>query len=276
MSRLLDRWNIHWIRPVLGQSFRNALTYRFEFWFRFLGFILVDILIAYFLWKSIYGDSPARLIGGYDFKAMMFYSVVGPFLYNIVAQISMGLVAWDIYDGSLSRYLVYPMPYVPYKLLTNVPNLIIAAVQALIAVGLVAWIWGMPQGMEFSWLRLLAALSLSILGAACYASIILNLELVAFWADGVWSLATLVNISARLLGGITLPLTLFPDGARLILEKLPFASFGALPIRVFLGQATAQEYMSGLFILFGYTAVLFSTARFTYVIGLKKHTGVAM
>jgi ABC-2 type transport system permease protein len=65
--------------------------------------------------------------------------------------------------------------------------------------------------------------------------VLLPLQLVAFWADNCWSLLVAHRIVASLLGGLLLPLSLFPRWSQPALDALPFRYMFAFPVDVLLG-----------------------------------------
>ena len=45
-------------REVYSLELRKRMTYRTEFWFRFLGVLFANLLAAYFLWGAVFTARP--------------------------------------------------------------------------------------------------------------------------------------------------------------------------------------------------------------------------
>ena len=100
---------------VVSIELRRTFTYRFEFWFRFLGTLFANITLAYFLWKAIFAQTGAAEIEGYTFPAMVLYYVLVPLVINVTRTQESGSIGGEIYTGTLTRYLVFPMSFFVYK-----------------------------------------------------------------------------------------------------------------------------------------------------------------
>ena len=57
---------------------KKAVTYRAEFWISFLGAVLAQFSVAFFLWKAIFASRGAETINGFTFPALMLYYLLVP------------------------------------------------------------------------------------------------------------------------------------------------------------------------------------------------------
>jgi ABC-2 type transport system permease protein len=128
----------------------------------------------------------------------------------------------------------------------------------------------------------LGALSLLQGIAALWASATLcfflsaAIEMIAFWADNVWSLWVLVRLGSSLLGGGMIPLAFFPPWAQKTLEWLPFGRLISFPIRCLLGQVGWMEWLSGLGLAFGWAGIFGAATAILWRRGLRSYAGVGI
>jgi ABC-2 type transport system permease protein len=255
---------------------RKALSYRVDFWVQFLGGLLAQVAVAYFLWKAMYGFNGAGEIGGYSFAGMMVYSVLAPLVMRVVRGVETGLISEEIYEGTLTRYLIYPVSLFGYKLISYVANSALYFIQAAVVFGLLLLVYGTPADFNISPVNVL--ISLVVICAAMYLHFVLvmSLEMVAFWADNVWSLVVILRFLSNLLGGALIPLSLFPAQLLLFNDFLPFGVMVSFPIRVLLGQADGREYLVGALGLLGWSAIFTATVALLWHRGRYRYTGVGI
>ncbi len=266
--------NFNVAKQVLSLELRRTFAYRFEFWFRFIGVLFANIAIAYFLWKAIYEHSGEATFQGFTFKAMIFYYVLVPLTENITRSHDPGFVSTEIYSGTLTRYLIFPMPFFLYKYSSTLATVTVAAGQMLIVVVGYALIVGFPAELQVSpsslALGLLAAMVASLLNFFMVSCI----EMVAFWADNIWSLSVMLMFCTRLLGGALLPLALFPERAQAIIPYTPFPYLVSFPVLTMMGKVAVEDWTRGMVILVIWIALLAFLHRIVWKRGSLKFSGV--
>ena len=171
--------------------------------------------MAYFVWLAVFGASGSERLGGFTFRGMVLYYVLAVLLGKIVRgqerDISM---SQDIYEGSLTKYLLYPCTYFWFKYAEHLGSLAPALVQ-LVLLGSVSALLLEPGG-EFTITPMTVGMTVVAVAAANLMSflIVYPAQGVAFWADNVWTLNVMVRFTSELLGGLMLPLSLFPQWAQ--------------------------------------------------------------
>jgi ABC-2 type transport system permease protein len=234
-----------WPLQLFSLELRKALSYRADFWVQFLGSLVAEITIAYFLWRSIFAFESSERIGGFSFPAMMSYYVLMPLVGRIVRGTDIGTISPEIYDGSLTRYLVFPVPFFGYKYVSYLAQSAIACVQLIVVLLLVkgASLWvPLPAG----WGTLAAGVVAALAGSFLYFAVTATIEMVAFWNDSVWSLLVMLRFCVVFLGGGLLPLSLFPGWAQACLHVLPFRLMLSFPVLMLMGRIGWSEYLAGL------------------------------
>ena len=267
-------------RPVLLQVFtleiRKIFSYRVDFWIQFVGGVLAQFTVAWFLWKAIFSYNNVEQVGGYTFRTLMLYYLLVPFVGRAIRGSEMGGIAEEIYQGTLTRYLVYPVSFFGYRFTTHCAHTFVFLFQGVVAVCLFLLVFGPQAAFSFSPADLLFALSVTMVAMLLHFTLVSTIELLAFWADNVWSLVVIVRFTTGLLGGGMLPLALFPEHLRVVLEKLPFAYFASFPIRCLMGQVLVDEWIMGMLVMTCWLMLFASLYQFVWNRGKYQYTGVGI
>ena len=124
-------------------------------------------------------------------------------------------------------------------------------------VGLGAWAWAPPAGIEAA---LLFSLSMVLVVALSSAIVMLiNISVAATLTDR--GVNTLVAPVAILLTGNLIPLPLFPDWARTALFIQPFAGVVDIPFRIYFGQLHGTMAWAGIGLQVFWTLALVGLGR---------------
>jgi ABC-2 type transport system permease protein len=184
--------------------------------------------------------------------------------------------ATDIYEGLLSRYLLYPVPYPVLKYAQALGALAPLMLQ-LVVFGSVAPLFFRDGADARISIASILMFAISIfLANLLHFILMLPIQSVAFWADNVWSLAVAMRFLTTLCGGLMLPLELFPAWARPIVEASPFPYLFYTPARVLLGNASPSEWVIGLAIAAAWCVVLTIILRWVWRRGELEYTGVGI
>lgn len=262
---------------VVSLEARTRLSYRVDFWIHAVVAFVTELTLVWFLWSSIFRESGAERIGGYDLSGMMlYYTIVILFAKLVRGPEFQGNISQDIYEGGLNRYLVLPTSYFLFKYAQNVGALLPVVVQTLvfgIAALLVldatgAWSAGLPGvGM--------ALVSVAVANLL-YFAMSFPLQAVAFWADNVWSLMVALRFVTSLLGGAMVPLALFPSWSEPVLRVLPFRLLFDVPVRALTGELTPAEWLASLGLAAAWLVPLGIVCRLVWRRGDLQYSGVGI
>lgn len=261
---------------VLSVELRSQISYRADFWINALAGFLAEFGVTWFVWAAIFHESGKTVIGGYTFEGIVLYFLAVVLLGKLVSGREFeGAVSSDIYDGSLNRYLVFPASYTAFKYAQRIGHLGIAFAQFVLFGIAALLVLRLPPG----------GISPASVGMAAVATVSANVlyfltdnlvQYIAFWADNVWSLDVAKRFVVMLLGGYMLPLTVFPDGVRRVLEFLPFRYFFEFPARVFLGEIGPAGWLQGLALMGIWATVAWVLGRLLWHRGQLQYTGVGI
>jgi ABC-2 type transport system permease protein len=220
---------------------RKLVSYRFEFLSSLLLNGTVGIVTSYFIWSAIFATSGESYIGGFTFEQMMLYSVIAS-LVGVVAQPEWDSTAFEIYEGSFTRYLLYPLSPLFYKFACFWGRMLNGGGQALVTLALVIVVSSYAREHFFHFDSMVQGLLATLLAGSLFFWIVLPIELSALWFEKVWPLVAIAIFFVRLCGGRLLPLTVFPDWARILLEILPFSSIIWFPAQAWLGTLSWSHF----------------------------------
>lgn len=216
----------------------------------FLGIILFIFLR---LWQVTYAQTQATLLGGFTLTQMLWYLVITESIMLSTPRVSY-YVDEAVRTGAISIYLLRPMSYPMNELSSCLGkrfirfglNLAVGSVIALICVGSISL---SASGVLLFLLSIPLAFVLDFLGYFLVG-------LCAFWMEDTTGLVFLYSRITMVLGGMLIPLELFPETWQPILRILPFSSIVYGPARM-LVRPDFTEFIQ-LLVRQGLAIVLFS------------------
>lgn len=268
---------------------KKSLSYRVDFWLTVIGGFAAGAAVPYFMWTSIFGAGAATAmtdgemtIGGYSLTGIIIYSIAAVLVGTVVRGSDLPLtIATDIYEGSLNRYLLYPASYLPFKFAQHIGGMVPALGQLFLFGGAgLAWgYWG--AGVDLAEIGITPRSALmgfvSIMVAnLLYFCLTYPLQLVAFWADNVWSLIVLLRFLTGLLGGAMLPLALFPEVYQSWIQYTPFPALFAVPIETLLGRVDFNAWLLQLAVALAWSLIIAGASRWIWLKGQLRYTGVGI
>ncbi|MCO6430324.1 MAG: ABC-2 family transporter protein [Deltaproteobacteria bacterium] len=259
---------------VFSAETKRLTAYRAQFWFELVLSSIVELLIALAVWRTVFAASGATQIGGYTLEGMMLYLTVAIFFGQATKGTGVGTFQREVYDGSLTKYLIYPLSVYSYKLGTFMPRSLFALGQMLLALAGI-WLlgyWPPETSLSFEWM--MAGIVCLFFSCLLYFFLIILLESLAFWADNIWALSYALQIAIVFLSGKAVPLELFPSWVRSVLEISPFPFLAYFPAQVFLGTIDYHNFVAGVPVLLGWTVAAYAGSRIIMSRGLHRYTGV--
>lgn len=261
---------------VVGLEARTRMSYRVDFWIRTLVVLLTQLGVYLFLTWAIFAEAGAAEVRGFTQGEMVRYFVAVMLLGKLVTGGEFeNQVANEIYQGGLTRYLLFPRPYIPFKYaqtlgaqVSTMLQVVLFGVGALVLVGPGQLSWE-PATLART------AISLAV-GNLLGFLLRLPLEMVAFWHDNVWSLVVMVRNLTRLLGGAMIPLALFPDSIQSALAWMPFRHLFAVPVGTLLGRVDPATWSAELAAALAWILVLATVNALVWRRGTRQYTGVGI
>jgi ABC-2 type transport system permease protein len=246
-------------------SIRSRLAYLGEIGSKTI-FLFVVLYIFLCLWKVTYAETNQSSLGGLSLKQMLWYLVVTESIIMSLPTIAT-LVDQDVRTGALAMQLVRPMSY-PLNMLAQTSgervlsfalNFLVGSIIALIFVG--------PLDLNLGGIAMF--LLLIPLSFALDFTIYFLIGLAAFWLEDTTGLTLIYSRMTMILGGMLIPLELFPDGWQQILRVLPFSAIVYGPARIFV-TGDPQVFLSVLIQQIVAILVFAFVIRIVYNLALRR------
>jgi ABC-2 type transport system permease protein len=262
---------------VFTVQVRKRMSYRADFWINSVAGILVSLSVFWFLTYAMFTASGQETLGGYTERGMILYYVFVTLTGRIVQSndLEMG-ISQDIYEGSLTRYLLYPVSYPAVKYAEQAgaiaPHLIQLALFGILAPLFV----GIPGDVHITPVSVVMAAATLALANLLHYLLVIPIQAVSFWADNVWSLVIAKGILFHFLGGMYVPLSLFPEKAQAILAWLPFPYLFSFPARTLMGRVGPTEWSVGMLVCAAWCLIAAGVGRWIWRRGDLQYTGVGI
>jgi ABC-2 type transport system permease protein len=250
--------------------FLDSFQYRFNT-VAALIFGNIGLFVEILFWSLIYNGDMEQMINGYTLPAMItYYFIGGLFRRFIFGSDYMGMIK----SGSLGQILLKPYDIDVLNYFKNLSRSLTSMLPQTLFVLAV-----MPFAAKYlTWnLKLANVLFLALfLIISTLTSQLLNsiIGYMAFWLENaeavMWSLAVLLN----LMSGMVIPLDFFPEWSIAILEKTPFASWGYLPAKIYLGLFDVSQMTDLSIVHFLWVIILLALNKIIFKIGIKRYSSV--
>jgi len=204
---------------ILRISMANHFAYVGEALLRGI-FLVLIIFIFVQLWNVTYTVLGTNRIGGYSLLQMIWYFSFGEAII-MSAPMLRRKVDEDVKSGGLAYRLSKPYNYLLYLAADYMGewiarfalNLLIGSALALLLVGPITFT---VAGVASALVLLAGAVVLDFLGSAI-------ISLIAFWVEDTASFYLIYRRLVMLLGGMMIPLDVFPEPLSSIARSLPFS-----------------------------------------------------
>jgi ABC-2 type transport system permease protein len=206
------------------------------FWGFFTGLVLFVFLK---IWEAIYAGKP--VIEGFTIAQMIWYLAFAETLMFALASHQLKTIAEDVRSGTVAMDLLKPMSYIFSRVAIFSGTfvrvfLIVGAVSVVITYLLVGPIPFSLSSVPFIALSLIGALIIN-------AFITLIFGLLAFWLEEVSAFYWIYQKLIFILGGMIVPLDIYPQWISGFLTKLPTAYIMYLPSKLFV-KFSIQQFIS--------------------------------
>lgn len=212
---------------------RTTLRSQYAYlWDQVLGTIHLVLIIFVFvqLWKVTYTAGGGGQIAGYSLPEMIWYLVATEGVILSLPRIHTTLEA-EVKSGDLALRLNKPYNYLLFHYSGFVGEGLVRLAVALTMGGLTAYL--LVGGFPFRWEGIPVLLLVYLVTQALHFTFMAVIGLGAFWVEDVVGLYFVADRAKWLLGGFLLPVEVYPDAVRRIVELLPFRHMIAGPARLF-------------------------------------------
>ncbi|MBN1440443.1 MAG: ABC-2 family transporter protein [Anaerolineales bacterium] len=201
-----------------------GVVYRAGFLFIVIGNVLY-MIIAYFLWRSIYGTN--AVLHGLTFDQAILYVALGSTVFLLLKTYADYGMAGDIRSGAIAIFLTKPVDYQFYTLAVNLGFTSTTMISVTIPTVLLMIL--LRISIPLGWGLLFFPLSLAL-------AFVINFNfdyiigLMSFYTEAIWGMSTTKEIIIAVLSGALLPLQFFPEAVQRVLMWLPFQAIYFTPL----------------------------------------------
>lgn len=243
----------------------NSLVYFWNFISKNLFFVFI-MFIYLMLWKNIYAQKGST-VGGLTINQMIWYLIFTELVTLSRTDVHLQIND-DVKNGNIAYLLNRPYNYVLYcfsyfigevgiKLLTNG---IIGVLIGLLYVGSLK---------GFNFINLPFILLSLVLGCCINFFIFISLALTSFWFEDNNAFFWIYSKLIFTLGGMLMPIELFPKWLQRVSQYLPFSYVTYVPARLAV-DFSFTGFLRGFLIQVIYFAVFFVLAMLLYWRGAKN------
>ena len=261
---------------VFLMELRKLVAYRADFWVNFLGLTFFSLVIAYYLWDSIFEASGKELIKGENLTSILFYYLVAPLLFRIQQGQNIGFLSRDIYEGGLSKYLLYPLTINSFKRSTYLAHSFFFFIQLCALILVFQLLFKSTGVFNFDLVNFILFCLVVFVNCVSYYYLASIFELTAFWFDHVWSLSVMLRFICGFLGGAIIPLVFFPTWSQELLYLTPFPYMIDFPYQTLQGTLSAEKFCYYFLIMIGWLFVFRFLSERVWKQGKLKYTGVGI
>ncbi len=254
----------------LGLGVKETMAYRADFW---LGLVSAafPITIQFFMWQALFKGAGTGELFGRDYGQMLAYSVSAAILWRLLRTGFEYDINEDIKNGGLSKYVIRPVGYLPYRLCCFVGQKLGVllgglSLMALALAGVGLYFHASPvnlYGVLMFLPTLLGALILNFLIFFCVG-------MWAFWLSEIGFLFEAVRIVIVVLSGGIFPLEIFGDTVCGLLKFLPFAYAVGFPVDVLVGTVHGPAVITGLLSQMIWIGLMLVISGYLWNLGSKK------
>jgi ABC-2 type transport system permease protein len=245
-------------------TIKNSFVYIVDFLIRTV-FLLIILYIFMQLWAATYAGEGVPTIAGYTYSDLVWYLIISEAVTLALPSLSMQ-VEQDVKSGDVAYRLTKPMHYVGYQFAWyNAEVMLRFAVNLTVGGALGLLVFGVPD-FGYGWL----ALCVVAVGAFT-VNFLLNMivALCAFWVEETLILEFVYKKLLFTVGGMLMPLEMFPGWLQSICGWLPFQAVLYIPAST-VTNFDASRLAGMLAMQWGWAAVLAVFVFWMYGRGVRK------
>ena len=227
-------------------------------------FIAIIIFIFGQLWSVIIAQGGS--VEGFTFGMLLWYLVMTEAITTSFNQV-VKEISYEITSGEIANYLNKPYNYLLYKYSSTIGKALFKFIMTFAFGGMAALI--ITKGFEFSASMLPFTLIVIILAITLHFSMMALLGCFAFWFEEARAMNLIYQKIIFTLGGMLVPLEVFPEWFKNISHALPFSYVAYYPAKLFV-NFTTSAYFDVLLRQLGWLLVIGIATTILFKLGIKK------
>lgn len=248
---------------VFAFSARNQVTYLPAFLMKNIFFVII-VFIFFSLWRAVFSGRSA--LAGFTLAQSLWYLTLTECIELSRTHLHLR-VQEEVKDGTVSLSLIRPFSYVAYHLCRGLGESVIKVLPILVEGFLLAMVMVGPLPGYFTAIPF--GLVLILLGLVVANLWTMTIGLLSFWMEEVSPITWIVQKLVFVLGGLFIPIDLFPPGLAGVARWLPFAFSAYWPAATVV-HFSFGSFLTGLCGALVYAAVLTAVAAGIFALGRRR------
>lgn len=252
-------------------GFEDGLEYRTEFFISLLGWS-IRLMISLFIFAAMFK-------GRATIQSMQFSDIV---LYFLVIQVVTTftftrvsfMICADIQNGNFSNYLVKPVSYLWYCIVSELAKNFVRSWLGIALFGIILFFYNPSFIISFPYSHL-PIIAASILCAFFVNTFLMTIiALLSFWIVNANRLLYMFFAILSIFSGMQIPLQLFPEKFQHILNMTPFPYIFYYPTRMITQPGSAIDAIRIIGIQIGIIIIEALIVKTLMHMGIKKYEAV--
>lgn len=223
--------------PFISSGIMISLSYRLDF----IGYRIGDLLeavITYFLWVSIFNSSRSITLGGFTVQQMKLYVFLSFFVGVVTKTGVSDNIGDEVKDGSISMRLLKPINFVDTYLFSEIGIKLLQIIMLAVPIfgGILLFQSLNQQSMPINLWNILFFIVSLILSYFINFYFNVCFGFTAFVSKNLWGARVMKQAIIGFMSGSLIPLSFFPKTVGKILQLFPFGSFVYTPVTIYLGK----------------------------------------
>lgn len=259
--------------PFISAGLKISLSYRLDFICYRLGDIL-EAVVTYFLWISIFNSSNAVTIGGFSIQQMKLYVFLSFFVSVITKTGVSDNIGEEVKDGSISMRLLKPINFVDTYLFSEIGIKLLQIIMLAVPIfgGILIFQSMNTSSVPVNFLNILFFAFSAILSYFINFYFNVCFGFTAFVSKNLWGARVMKQAIIAFMSGSLIPLSFFPKIIATVLQIFPFGSFVYTPVMIYLGKYQELELLEVLGIQLFWTLAFYLLSRFIWSVVISKLT----
>lgn len=210
----------------------NHIVYVTDFLLRTV-FLILILFIFTQLWKTTFSVTGEQEIAGFTLVTMMWYLVITEAIMTAMPRV-VDKVETEVKNGDIVYFLQRPLSYVGYHYSSFMAEAGFRVLLNLVVGGTL--IFALYGGMNWNFFSVFSTLLLIIGAFTLHFMITMLISLCSFWIEEARGYELVYTRIVMVLGGMLVPLDIFPEWLEQIARLLPFQHIVYTPASVLVGQ----------------------------------------
>ncbi|MUT66557.1 ABC-2 family transporter protein [Paenibacillus sp. NEAU-GSW1] len=209
-------------------TLRNQLAYIVDFLIRSL-FLFLILYIFLQLWQATFhGEGSGSFISGYNLKQIMWYLVITESM-TLACPSLCSKIEEEVKNGDVGYRLVRPIHFIAFHYVEYMGETVVRFSVNIVLGGLLGLLMLGPPDLSFGYLWLPLA---ALFGFTVNFLMNMMLALCAFWVEETKGIEFVYNKILFTIGGMLMPLELFPQALQAVAHWLPFQAILYIPAKI--------------------------------------------